>query len=170
MIPMVLIIASTLVWQEDFTEGVSTLSQLYDYTVEIVHQEGLVKLTANPQFEGFAAAWMYLDENVRVADATLHIRIKVNTSAVRLRYFFRKEQAKYYHAGEYIIEVSEGWQDVNVPLRYGRPFYGSEFPRALTPGKNPAVYLFIENAMPGYFQAELDRISINSRSTHREQK
>lgn len=170
MIPIVLIIASALVWQEDFTESVSTLTQLYDYSVEIVHREGIVKLTANPQFEGFASAWMYLDKSVRVDDATLRLRIKVNANAVRLRYFFRKEQAKYYHAGEYIIEVSEGWQDVSIPLRYGMPFYGSEFPRALTPNENPGMYIFIENAMPGYFEVELDRISINSRSTHREQK
>jgi len=168
--PIVLILASALIWQEDFTESISTMSQLYDYSVEIVHQEGIVRLKANPQFEGFASAWMYLDENLRFEDATLRLRVKVNANTVRLRYFFRRETAKCYDAGEHTIEVSEGWQEISLPLESGRPFYGSEFPRALTPDKNPAMYIFIENAMPGYFEVELDRISIISRGIHQEQK
>jgi hypothetical protein len=171
MIPIVLILASTLLWQEDFDNNVSTMSQLYDYNVDISHKDGKVTLTAHPQFEGFASAWLYVDGDVGFdAGDVMELRIKVNANAVRLRYFFRKNVCKQYHAGEYNIPAAEEWQTVEIALRDATPFFGTEFPAALTPDKTPTLYLFIENAVPGDFDVELDRISVERHSTKREQR
>ena len=171
MIPIVLILASTLLWQEDFDDNVSTMSQLYDYNVEISHEDGKVIITARPQFEGFASAWLYVDGDVGFdAGDALELRIKVNVNTVRLRYFFRKKTCKQYHAGEYNIPAAEEWQTVQIPLDNATPFFGTEFPAALTPDRTPILYLFIENAMPGDFDVELDRIAVERQSRKREQR
>jgi hypothetical protein len=171
MIPIVLILASAVLWQEDFTDNVSTLSQLYDYNVAISHEDGIVTLTANPQFEGFASAWLYVEGEVgyHTSDA-LEMRIKVNANTVRVRYFFRKKTCKEYYAGEQMIQTAEDWQTVQIPLRSATPFFGMEFPAALTPDKTPVLYLFIENAAPGDFNVELDRISVERTIHKREQR
>ena len=171
MIPIILILASTLLWQEEFTEDAYTLRQLYDYQVDIVHLDGSVKLMANPQFEGFASAWLYVDENITLTDNdVLEIRIRDNGNAVRIRYFFRKQEGAYYYAGENIVFIGDHWQDVEIPLKYAQSFSGCEFPAALTPGMTPVLYLFIENAVSGAFDVELDRISITRAEKEREEK
>ena len=171
MIPIVLILASTVLWHEDFTENVSTFSQLYDYNVDISHEDGIVTLIANPQFEGFASAWFYVEGEAGYhTNDVLAMRIKVNANTVRLRYFFRKKTFKEYYAGEQMIQTAEEWQTVQIPLRNATPFFGMEFPAALTPDKTPVLYLFIENAAPGAFNVELDQISIERQSTKREQR
>ena len=171
MIPIILILASTLLWQEDFTDNASTMSQLYNYSVEISHEDGIVTLIANPQFEGFASAWLYVEGDVgyHTSDA-LKMRIKVNANTVRLRYFFRKKICKEYHAGEQMIQTAEDWQTVQIPLRNATPFFGMEFPAALTPDKTPVLYLFIENAAPGDLNVELDWISVERNIQEREQR
>lgn len=171
MIPIILIMASTLLWQEDFDHDVSTLSQLYDYKVDISQEDGIVKLMADPQFEGFASAWLYVEGEAGFGTTdALVMRIKVNANPVRLRYFFRKKACKQYHAGEYIVQPTGEWQTVQIPLRNATPFFGMEFPAALTPDKAPVLYLFIENAVPGDFSVELDRILVESNSRQREQR
>jgi hypothetical protein len=171
MIATILILVSSLLWQEDFTEDASAMRQLYDYRIEIAHQDGGIRLFANPQFEGFASAWLYVDTNIFFNDDdVLEIRIRDNGNAVRIRYFFLKENCLEYYAGENIVFVGNEWQNVEIPLRHSTPFFGSEFPAALTPGKKPALYLFIENAVSGSFDVELDRISVTRRGTTKEEQ
>jgi len=171
MTSMILVLASTILWQVDFTDDASALHQLYDYHVDIVHHESTVKLTANPQFEGFASAWLYVDDNICLTDDdVLEIRIRDSGNAVRIRYFFRKQKGTNYYAGENIVFVGDQWQNVEIPLRYATPFSGCEFPAALTPGKTPILYLFIENAVSGNFDVELDQILLVRPDTREEQK
>ena len=171
MIATILILASSLLWQEDFTESASAMRQLYDYRIDITQQDGGIRLTANPQFEGFASAWLYVDSDIFFNDDdVLEIRVRDNGNAVRIRYFFLKENCREYYAGENIVFVGDQWQNVEIPLRYATPFFGSEFPAALTPGKKPALYLFIENAVSGSFDVELDRISVTRRGTEKEEQ
>jgi hypothetical protein len=53
-------------------------------------------------------------------------------------------------------------------LRYATPFFGMEFPASLTPGLTPALFLFIENAISGSFDVELDQISVTRSGTTEE--
>ena len=126
MTPVVLILASTLLWHEDFTDNTSTMSQLYNYSVDIGHEDGRVTLRSSPQFDGFASAWLHVDEDLYFTDRdVLTLRIKVNTNAARLRLFFRKCERRLFHADEYNIEVDEEWQEIEIPLRQATPFFGS---------------------------------------------
>lgn len=171
MMSIMLLLVSTVIWQEDFTEGASMMRQLYDYRIEIVQQDGGVRLTANPQFEGFASAWLYVDEDIHFNDEdVLEIRVRDNGNAVRIRYFFLKENCQGYHAGENIVFVGAEWQNIEIPLRFATPFFGTEFPAALTPNEKPALYLFIENAVSGSFDVELDHISVTRRGTNEEEE
>ncbi|MDH4210897.1 MAG: hypothetical protein OEV79_05565 [candidate division WOR-3 bacterium] len=161
MISLILFLTASIMWQEDFSENTSAMQQLYDYHVEIMHRDGSVRLTANPQFEGFASAWLHVDREIAFSDNdALVIRVKGNENTVRIRYFFRKGTCTDYYAGESIIAADEEWRDVTIMLKHAAMFSGTEFPAALTPGINPALYVFIENAAPGIFEIEIDRISI----------
>jgi hypothetical protein len=167
MAAILLTLSAIVVWQEDFTDTTSPFQQLYHYQVSIVQDDGIVRLTANPEFEGFASAWLYVDEELELnADEILEIRIRDNGNAVRVRYFFLRNDCKEYYAGENIVFIGNEWQNVEIPLKYATPFFGMEFPRALTPGMIPALYLFIENAVSGDFDTEIDHISIVRPNIH----
>ena len=171
MATIIMALAAIVLWQEDFAEATSPFHQLYDYQVSIVQRDGSVRLTANPEFEGFASAWLYVDEKLGLCeDDFLEIRVRDNGNAVRIRYFFLKDDCKEYYAGENIVFIGDEWQNVEIPLKYAKPFFGMEFPAALTPGTNPALYLFIENAVSGNFDVEIDHISIARRRMHREEQ
>lgn len=171
MLPIMIFLLSPVIWQEDFAESDSVLRQLYDYHIEIMQQDGGVRLTANPQFEGFASAWLYVDKDISFNDDdVLEIRIRDNGNAVRIRYFFLKEDCGEYYAGENIVFLGDDWQNVEIQLRYAKPFFGTEFPAALTPGQKPSLYLFIENAVSGNFDVELDHISVTRRGTNQEEQ
>ncbi len=160
MISLIFFLAASTLWQEDFAETTSVIQQLYDYHVEIVHQGGSIKLMANPQFEGFASAWLYVDKDIAFSENdALVIRIRGTENPVRLRYFFRKGKCQGYYAGESIITASGEWHDVTIPIDQALLLSGTEFPRALTPDLNPSLYVFIENASPGKFEIEIDQIS-----------
>lgn len=171
MTSILLFLAAFTLWQDNFDEDASALRQLYDYRVEITHQNGIARLTANPQFEGFASAWLYVNEDISFGDDdVLKLLIRDNGNAVRIRYFFRKEKCPEYYAGENIVFIGEEWQNVEIPLAHAQPFYGVEFPAALTPGEKPALYLFIENAVSGNFDVELDQVSIERRDKNVEER
>lgn len=168
---IMIFLLSPVIWQEDFTEGSSMLRQLYDYHIEIAENDGSIRLSGNPQFEGFASAWLYVDKDISFTDNdVLEIRIRDNGNAVRIRYFFLKENCGEYYAGENIVFLGDDWQNIEIELRYARPFFGTEFPAALTPGIKPALYLFIENAVSGNFDVELDHISVIRRATEQEEQ
>jgi len=161
VISLILILTASVVWQEDFAETSSVIQQLYDYHVEIIQQDGRVRLKANPPFEGFASAWMHIDREIVFSDNdALVIRVRGNENPVRVRYFFRKAECKEYYAGESIITAGKEWQDASIPLKHGALLSGTEFPAALTPGLNPIFFVFIENAAAGKFEIEIDQISV----------
>jgi len=161
MMVICILCAATVLWQADFNDGLGNFSQLYDYEVKMVHKEGKVILTANPRFEGFASAWLYVDEEVTFTrDDLLELKIKVDDNKVRFRYFYLAEEGRVYYAGEEYISRSRNWQNIMIPLVCARPFYSSNFPWSLTPDKKPPLFIFIENALPGSFEVEIDRISV----------
>jgi hypothetical protein len=169
MTTILLLLASMVLWREDFNDTTASMHQLYDYHVDIKQQDGHVKLTANPQFEGFASALLYIDSNISFTDDdVLEIRLRDNGNAVRIRYFFLKGSCQEYYAGENIVFIGDEWQNVEIPLRYATPFFGMEFPASLTPGLTPALFLFIENAISGSFDVELDQISVTRSGTTEE--
>jgi hypothetical protein len=170
MITIFMFLTTFIIWQENFNEPTSALSQLYDYHVDILQQDGKITLTANPQFEGFASAWLYVDKEISFCnDDALEIRIRTNENVVRIRYFLR-EKCHGYYAAEEVIDTDSEWQDLIIPLKRTKVVSGTEFPTALTPGKNPALYLFIENGEPGNFDVQIDQISIVRRSTQMEER
>lgn len=161
MFLLCLFVITSVLWQEDFTEGISTMSQLYDYTITISHEDGKIYLEGEPQFESFASAWFYVDEDLSFTEGdVLELVMKVNSNSVQMRYFYRQEDRHVYFSGEKIISSDEQWQKVEIPFAEARPFYGSDFPAALTPGKTPCLYIFISNELPGELDVEIDRISI----------
>ena len=162
MIFLTLFIFSSILWQEDFADTTAVaVSQLYDYSIDVSQEEGIVSLTANPQLEGGAAAWFYVEEDIAFnADDLLRIVIKVRDNDVRLRYFYRREGRKVYFGGDETIRPSAEWQRVEIALADAKPFYSSDYPYALTPGKQPCLYLFIDNMLPGNLDVEIDNISV----------
>jgi hypothetical protein len=161
MLLLCLFVLTPVLWQEDFIDGIATMSQLYEYEIEISHLDGKVILNGNPQFEGFSSAWFYLDSEILFSENDiLELKIKVNNNKMRLNYFYRKKGSPVYYAGEEIISASEDWQQIKLPLMCAKPFYSSNFPFALTPDKTPALYIFIDNLLPGTFNVEIDKISV----------
>lgn len=162
---------TTVLWQEDFTENMSTMSQLYDYTVDISHQDGKVFLKANPQFEGFSSAWFYVDEDLAFCDDDiLELIVRVHDKKARLKYFYRKEGCSVYYGGVKVVAPDTQWQKVEIPLKDARPFYSSNYPSALTPDKTPCLYIFITNELPGNFDVEIDWMSVVRPESHEEER
>ena len=156
-----LLLLNSILWQEDFTNSLSTISQLYEYTVSITHKDGKVFLRANPEYEGFASAWLYLDEDIAFnKDDALELAVKVTTNKLRINYYYYRKETNEYLGGEAIIAANEKVQTIKVPLKGAFPFYGGNFPLSLTPGKTPALYLFFDNLLPGDFDVEIDCISV----------
>lgn len=171
MILISLFIFSSMLWQETFTDTTLTMSQLYDYSIDISQKEGKVFLKANPESEGFAAVWFYVDEDIAFSsDDILKLVIKVNTNKVRFRYLYRREGRKVYFRGEEVISPDEQWQRVKIPLGEAKPIYSSNYPYALTPDKNPCLFIFIDNELPGYFDVEIDSIYVFRTESQGEEK
>lgn len=157
---------NTILWQEDFTNGPQTMSQLYDYTVDISYCDSdRVVLQANPGLEGLSSAWFYLDEPIFFDDTdTLELLLKVSNNKARIKYFYLKKDYPVYLGGEVIISPDSEWQTIKIPFNSAKPFYSSNFPFALIPHKLPPLYIFIDNMLPGKFDVEIDRMSVNNNS------
>ena len=159
-----LLIVSTILWQEDFTNSLSTMSQLFEYTVDITHKDGKVFLKADPKLEGSASAWFYVDMDDRdfafTKDEVLELAVKVNKNKLRINYYYRKGGTQEYWGGEKIVSADEKVQTVKIPLKEAYPFYSGNFPQSLTPGKTPALYIFVDNLCPGEFDVEIDNIAV----------
>jgi hypothetical protein len=161
MIGVALLIVSAVLWQERFVDGVSSMNQLYDYTVDIVHEGEKVLLQAVLQEDEYAAAWFSSDvANPFPEHARVRLLVKVNSNTVRLRLFCRRHGHSVYFTSTRNIAASEHWQTIEVSLHDTRPFYSSNFPASLTPGREPALFLIIENAHPGLFNMEIDDILV----------
>ena len=163
MIFLTLFIFSSILWQEDFTDTTVSMNQLYDYSIDISYEEGIVSLTAHPQLEGGAAAWFYVDEDITFsADDVLRVVIRVRENEVRLRYLCRREGRTVYFGGDEVISPGAEWQRIEIPLTEAKPFYSSNYPYALTPGKEPCLFIFIDNLVPGDLDVQLDNVSVSS--------
>lgn len=161
MMVILLLTLTSVLWHEDFTVGTGGLSQLADYAVDISHRPGMAVLKAKPRFEGFASAWLAIDKGiVFTPDDVLKIRIRVNSNKVRIRYFYLDKDRRIYLEDERCIPHAEGWQDIEIPLRSATPFPSVNFPYLLMPDERPPMYLFIENLLPGDFEVEIDRVSV----------
>ena len=162
---------TTVLWKEDFTQGLATMSQLYDYNVNIVHEEGRVFLKANLESKHFSAAWFYVDEDFAFTEEDiLELVMKVKDKEVRLRYFYKKEGESEYYSGVQIISPDAEYQKVELPFVDAKPLYGSEYPSALTPGQKPCLYIFISGDLPGVFDVEIDYISVTRAESHGEER
>lgn len=171
MILISLFIFSSILWQEDFTDTTLVMSQLYNYSIDISRKEGKVFLKANPDSEGFAAAWFYVEEDIAFSPFDfLKLVIKVNANKARFRYFYRREGRKVYFRGEEVISRGEQWQKIKIPLKEAKPYYSSNYPYALTPNKNPCLFIFIDNELPGYFDVEIDSIYVSRFESQGEEK
>ncbi len=158
---VLLFAVSTMLWQEDFVEGTSTMTQLFEYTVDIFHEDGKIFLRANPHSEGFASAWFYVDENVYFSDHDiLELIVKVNNNRMRFNYYYYRQDKKLYYFGEDIVLPQDYWQTITIPLEDAKPYYSSNWPCALTPARTPALYIIIDNLLPGEFDVEIDNISV----------
>ncbi len=159
-----LFLINSIIWQEDFTANLSTLNQLFDYEIEILQEKGSAHLLGDPKIEGGASAWYYIDEfdkkNEFNENDVLELRVKVNNNKLRLRYYYHKDGFASYKGGKKIISSNKNWQTIQIPLKNAKPFYSGNFPYALTPGKTPSLFIFIDNLLPGKFDVEIDRISV----------
>ncbi len=161
MILISFFVMSTLIWQDDFTEMMTPINQLFDYTIDITHERGKILLQAHPQCGDFASAWLSVDEDLVLDDEdVLEVIIKVNDNEVGFRYYYLKGGGEVYFFGERTISAHAEWQHVDIPFKEAKPLYGSDFPAALTPGKLPCLYIFMRNELPGNFDVEIDRISL----------
>jgi hypothetical protein len=153
-----------MLWQEDFSKSLSTMSQLFEYSVDISHKDGKVFLKADPRLEGGASAWFYVDMDDEKFSFTkedvLELAVKVNKNKLRINYYYRKEGSAEYWGGEKIVSADEKIQTVRIPLKDAFPFYSGNFPQSLTPGKTPELYIFVDNLCPGQFDVEIDNIAV----------
>jgi hypothetical protein len=65
-----------------------------------------------------------------------------------------------YYTGKTSVAVDEHWQTVDISLHDAQPFYSSNFPASLTPGKEPVLFVFVENEEPSAFRVEIDDIAV----------
>jgi len=171
MLFLYLFTITTILWQKNFTDGPATMSQLFDSKIDVCHKDGKVILKAEPGLDNFPNAWFYLDENLAFTDKdVLELSMKVESCEIRLRYFYRKEGKREYYSYVHIISPDTAYQKIILPLDEARPFYGTEFPEALTPGKKPVLYIFMSSDIPGMFDVEIDWISIIRRESDKEEK
>ncbi len=156
-----LLLIGALVWQEEFTANRSTMLQLYEYNIDITHQDGTVLLKSNPAKEGAASAWYHCDRETDFCENdVLLFTVKVHANNLRLKYFYRKKDSQAYWGGEVVVPPSKNWQTIKIPLKSAMPFYSGNYPFALTPGKTPALFVFFDNLVPGKFDAVIDKISV----------
>ena len=161
MIAIALLVVSAVLWQEQFINGVSSMNQLYNYTIDIVHEGEAVVLRADLEEEEYAAAWFSVDDaNPFPHDAVMRMTVKVNSNTVRLRCFCRRYGHSVYFMAETSIAADEHWQTIEIELQDTKPFYSSNFPASLTPGTEPALFLIIESTHAGQFSIEIDDISV----------
>lgn len=164
-----LLILNSVLWQEDFTNSLSTMSQLFEYTVGITHKDGKVFLRADPKLEGSASAWFYVDMDDKdfafTKDDVLQLAVRVNKNKVRINYYYRKEGSMEYRGGEKIVSADENFQTIRIPLKGAYPFYSGNFPVSLTPGKSPELFIFVDNLCPGEFDVEIDNIAVVKEDT-----
>lgn len=156
-----LFLACTIAGQIDFSTSLSTIQQLYEYQVDITREKGGVLLSSNPATEGGATAWFYVDEEVEIGmDDALVLTTSVTANNLRVKYLFFRENTQAYWGGIEIIEPQKGMQTITIPLKDAKPFYNGNYPFSLTPGKTPALFIFIDNELPGRFEAEINGISV----------
>lgn len=161
MTAVALLVVSAILWQEQFIDGVSSMNQLYDYSVAVVHEGEKVILRADSPEQGFAAAWFSIDYQYPFPDdAIVRLTMKVTENRARLRFFCQRHGHSVYYAGETSVAADEHWQTVDIELQDTNPFYSSNFPASLAPGKEPVLFLIIENADPGAFTVEVDDILV----------
>jgi hypothetical protein len=119
-------------------------------------------LNASPQYEGGASAWFHCDEDIRFGQHdVLTAVLRVNKNTARLRYFYYDKQRGVYCGGKEILRATDNVQTVEIPFAHAQPFYGSDFPYALTPGILPSLFIFIDNLLPGDFDVIIDRITVD---------
>ncbi len=161
-----LLVGSTLIWEEDFTNDLATVRQLYNYTISIAHKKGAVSLQGSPQKEGGSTAWFYVDQSEKrgyfTKDHVLELNLTVPLNKARISYYYMLEGAAYYHGGQIIVEPKEESQTIEIPFAQAKPFYSGNFPYALTPNKVPALFVFIDNLEPGAFEVLVDRIAVTT--------
>lgn len=159
-----LFLINSIIWQEDFIANLSTMKQLYEYTVDITHERGKVRLKGNPKKEGGSTAWFYLDDfdsKVEISDHDiLEFTLKVKANTARIKYFYHREGFSSYKFGVKTIRSNNKNQTIKIPLKASKHFYSGNHPYALTPGKTPSLFIFIDNLVPGEFDVEIDRIAI----------
>ena len=159
-----LLLINSIIWQEDFTANLSTMEQLYEYTVDISHEKGNAHLTGNPKKEGGSSAWYYLDDcdrKIAISDNDiLEITLKVNANTARIKYFYHRKGFSSYKAGEKLISSDSKAQTIRLSLKETKHFYSGNHPYALTPGSTPSLFIFIDNLKPGKFDIEIDRIAL----------
>lgn len=161
MTAVALLILSSVLWHEQFIDGVSSMKQLYDYTIDIAHEGETVVLHADLLEEEFAAAWFSIDQaHPFPDDAVMRLVVKVSSNTARVRYFCRRDGHSVYYVGATSIAAVDEWQNVDMRLQDAQPFYSSDFPASLTPGRKPALFLIIESTQPGPFTIAIDDILI----------
>jgi hypothetical protein len=171
MIPILVFLTAITGWREDFVTRVPELQQMYEYEVNIGFEDGQLVLDGDPKTEGGSCAWFYVDGEIDLRPSDVLIfRIKVRENPTRVRYLYLQEDGRVYRAGEEIFEAGEEWQERSIPLNRARPFYSSNYPFALTPGKTPFLYFFIDNARSGKFDARIDWIELDRTDKAREEK
>ncbi len=161
----------SIIWQEEFINNTLFVHQFNEYTVNIQLHNGCLYLKGNPEAEGFSCAWFYLDRDMQFTEEDiLEIYIRVIGVNTRLKYFYKKKNSSVYWGKEIIVQPHPDWQKIKLPLNEAEPFYSSNFPFALTPGKTPALYFFIDNFASGNYETEIDYISIIKSDTPGEEQ
>jgi hypothetical protein len=159
-----LFLINSIIWQEDFTANLSTIKQLYEYTVTIKHENGKIRLSGNPKKEGGSSAWYYLDDldrKIEIGDNDiLEFTLKVSANTTRIKYFYHREEFSSYKGGEILVSSGKKAQTIRIPLKDSKHFYSGNYPYALTPGSTPSLFIFIDNLKPGKFDVEIERIAI----------
>ena len=122
-----LLILNSVLWQEDFTANLSTLKQLYEYTVEISHEKGKVRLKGDPDTEGGSSAWYYLDDHdykIEIGDNDiLELTLNVKANTARIKYFYHREGFSSYKGGEKLVSSGKKAQKIRIPLKDSKHFY-----------------------------------------------
>jgi hypothetical protein len=162
---MALILVFLLFWSEGFEKDVKfqpstpNSCQINYIKMDETGRKGIVHLAGNPDKRGLCSAWFYVDGLPEKGRDNLRIFLRGNGKRIKIRVYLR-EKLNIYREVKGVFKTTGTWQVVSLSLSDSKPVWSSNFPQALTPDKNPDLFIFIENDEPGPFDVLIDQIKV----------
>lgn len=160
---IIFFLINLLLWKEDFIQNTIKLIPDNRNPVRITYNDttGCVHIEGNPENIGRSSCWLYIEKLPELdKNAYLSIYLKGDNKLVRFRIILKEKSKRPYYYLTKIIKCKNEWSEIKIFLKDGVRLLSSNYPYALTPDKEPDLFLFIENGEPGIFSIYIDKIRV----------